>query len=251
MDRMIYTAMSGASQTLARQAVVANNLANVNTIGFKAELSAFRAVPVNGSGLPTRAVTATTTPAADLSNGPAEHTGRSLDVAIDGAGWLAVQDAAGEEAYTRDGKLQLDATGLLRSRGNPVLGEGGEPIIVPLNATLSIAADGTISALGGGEAPNSMAAIGRLKLAGPVEGGVLRGPDGLFRPAGADGGTGAPLPADPNVRLQPETLEHSNVSVTQSMVEMIESARQFEMQMKTLTAADEGAREANRLLELS
>ena len=166
MDRMIYTALSGAQQSLERQAVVANNLSNVSTTGFKSQLSAFRAVSIQGDGLATRSVVADTTPGADYSEGMIEETGRSLDVAIDGDGWLAVDDGNGREAYTRDGRLRMDATGLLMSDGKPVMGEGG-PIFLPLNASVSVASDGTISALGLGDQPNTLAEVGRLKLVNP------------------------------------------------------------------------------------
>ncbi|HET7312717.1 flagellar basal body rod protein FlgF [Salinisphaera sp.] len=251
MDRLIYTALSGASQILDRQSVMANNLANVSTIGFKAQLSAYRAVPVNGSGLATRVITAETTPRADLSPGPIRHTGRNLDVAIDGPGWLAVQADDGSEAYTRNGNLQIDATGLLKSGGHPVLSSNGRPIVLPLNATITIAADGTISALGGGAEPNTVSQVGQLKLAASGDNAVIRGGDGLFHAIAPNGGPAGPLRADGTVRVAPGALEGSNVSATEAMVSMIGDARQFEMQMKMLSLADENARDANKLLDVS
>lgn len=250
MDRLIYTALSGASQILARQSVAANNLANAATTGFKAQLSAYRAVPVNGSGLATRAITAETTPRADLSPGPIEHTGRSLDVAIDGPGWLAVQAADGSEAYTRDGNLQIDSTGLLKSGGHPVLSNNGQPVVLPLNATVTIADDGTISALGGGEQPNTIAQVGQLKLVGSAGNGMIRGGDGLFRPDSPNGTAGV-LQPDDTMRVASGSLEGSNVSATEAMVGMIGDARQFEMQMKMLSTADDNARDANKLLDVT
>lgn len=251
MDRLIYTALSGASQILDRQAVTSNNLANATTTGFKAQMSMFRAVPVNGSGLPTRAITAETTPQADLSQGAAEQTGRALDVAINGPGWLAVQSDDGSEAYTRNGNLQIDSTGLLRSGGHPVLGSKGRPIVLPLNAKVHIASDGTISALGAGNEPNTMSQVGTLKRVGAPDAGMVRGEDGLFRPNPANGQALAKLPADADVRLTSGALEGSNVSPTEAMVGMINDARQFEMQMKMLHLADENASNANRLLDVT
>ncbi|RJS95170.1 flagellar basal body rod protein FlgF [Salinisphaera sp. Q1T1-3] len=251
MDRLIYTALSGASQILDRQSVVANNLANASTTGFKAELSAYRAVPVNGGGLATRAITAQTTPQADLSQGGIEHTGRSLDVAVDGAGWLSVQADDGSEAYTRNGNLQMDATGMLRSAGRPVLSRNGQPIVLPLNATVSIAADGTISALGGGEEPNTMTDVGQLKLVGAGDNGMHRRGDGLFQRGAPGTPDDGPAPFDGTVRLVSGALESSNVSPTETMVSMIGDARQFEMQMKMLSSADDNARAANRLLDVT
>lgn len=252
MDRLIYTALSGATQTLDRQAVVANNMANASTPGFRAQLSMFRAVPVNGDGLATRAITAATTPGADFTPGQMTETGRSLDVAIDGDGWLAVQDEAGDEAYTRAGGLQMDSTGLLRSNGNVVLSEFGQPLVLPLGAKVTIAADGTISALGAGDKPSSIAEVGRLKLVNPPEKSIARGGDNLFHPrANADGSDGMPFAADDAVRVASGAIESSNVDPTDAMVSMIDNARRFEMQMKMISSADENARSANQLLSLT
>ncbi|MBF5056223.1 flagellar basal body rod protein FlgF, partial [Alcanivorax sp. 521-1] len=132
MDRILYTAMSGAKQTMDRQAVVSNNLANVSTAGFRGQLHALRAVPVQGdAALPTRASVVAATPGSDFSAGPMNATGRDLDVALQGNAWLAVQSEDGGEAYTRRGDLQVDGDGVLNSAGRPVIGEGG-PIVVPL-----------------------------------------------------------------------------------------------------------------------
>ena len=252
MDRLIYTALSGATQTLERQAVVANNMANASTPGFRAQLSMFRAVPVNGDGLATRAITASTTPGADLSPGDMTETGRSLDVAIDGDGWLAVQAENGEEAYTRAGGLQMDSTGLLRSNGNVVLSEFGAPLVLPLGAEVTIAPDGTISALGAGDQPNAIAEIGRLKLVNPEADQIARGGDNLFHPRNNEDGTpGAPFAADDTVRVVSGAIESSNVNPTEAMVSMIENARRFEMQMKMISSIDENDQSANKLLSLS
>jgi flagellar basal-body rod protein FlgF len=252
MDRLIYTALSGATQTLERQAVVANNMANASTPGFRGQLSMFRAVPVNGDGNATRAITAATTPGADLSPGTLTETGRTLDVAIDGDGWLAVQAQDGSEAYTRAGGLQMDSTGLLRSNGNVVLSEFGAPLVLPLGAKVTIAADGTISALGAGDQPNAIAEVGRLKLVNPPADQIARGGDNLFHPrANADGTPGAAFAADENVVVVSGAIESSNVDPTEAMVSMIENARRFEMQMKMVSSIDENDQSANRLLSLT
>ncbi len=180
MDRILYTAMSGARQSMDQQAVVNNNLANVATPGFRAELSAMRAVPVQGDGLATRTSVMASTPGSDFTPGPLSTTGRELDVAIDGEGMLAVQTADGE-AYTRRGDLQVDANGVVNVMGRPVMGDGG-PIIVPLGAEVSIGADGTMSAVVPGGAPNTRGPVGQLKLVNPERGSLVRGEDGLFRP---------------------------------------------------------------------
>jgi flagellar basal-body rod protein FlgF len=240
MDRMIYLSMSGAKATMQRQDVLANNLANVSTVGFRAELAAFRAVPVRGDGASTRVYALETTTGYNPESGAVQATGRNLDVAMKGNGWLAVQGLDGTEAYTRAGALDVSADGTLVTRsGLPVLGDGG-PISVPADSEVSIAADGTISAksLTNGK----IATVGKLKLVTP-EAALQRGADGLFR--GADGN---PLPADPNARVQDGALEGSNVSPVETMVAMIAAARQFESQMKILQSAEQNEQTATKLL---
>ena len=179
MDRMIYLSMSGAKATMQRQDTLANNLANVSTPGFRAELQAFRAVPVQGSGASTRVYALETTTGYDASPGPITSTGRNLDVAAKGNAWLAVQARDGTEAYTRGGSLEVTSDGTLTTRsGLPVLGDGG-PLQVPPNSVVSIGADGTVSAKGN-DGKNT--AVGKLKLVTP-EAALTRGEDGLFRAA--------------------------------------------------------------------
>ena len=184
MDRILYTAMSGAKQSMDQQSVVSHNLANVDTAGFRAQLHAMRAVPVQGeAALATRASVAATTPGTDFSPGPMTTTGRELDVAIDGNGWIAVQAPDGSEAYTRRGDLQVDGDGLLMIAGRPVIGEGG-PIVVPLGSQLSVGADGTLSAIGPGEAPGALVDVGRIKLVDPQAQLLRRGDDFHLAPVG-------------------------------------------------------------------
>ncbi|TDO16774.1 MULTISPECIES: flagellar basal-body rod protein FlgF [Halomonas] len=250
MDRILYTAMSGARQSMEQQTVVSHNLANLDTAGFRAQLHAMRAVPVQGDGrLLTRVSVAASTPGADLSPGVINQTGRALDVAIDGEGWLAVQAQDGSEAYTRRGDLHVDGNGLLTSVGRPVIGEGG-PIQLPLRAQVSIGADGTISTIGAGEDPDALVPVGRLKLVNPAAGALARGDDGLFRPDAVDQEQPAALPADENVRLVSAALEGSNVSAVDTMVSMIDVARRYEMQTKVISTADENDQRANSLLSL-
>lgn len=250
MDRILYTAMSGAKQSMDQQSVVSHNLANASTTGFRAQLHAMRAVPVEGEALlPTRASVAATTPGSDFSFGTLSTTGRELDVAIDGNGWIAVQTPEGGEAYTRRGDMQVDGDGILMVTGRPVMGEGG-PIVVPLGSQLSVGADGTLSAIGPGETPDALVEVGRIKLVDPGEQALLRGDDGLFRmPPGPEGEAGI-LPADEGVRLASGTLEGSNVSAIETMVSMIDVARRYEMQMKVISTADENAQRANNLLSM-
>lgn len=250
MDRILYTAMSGARQSMEQQAVVGNNLANASTAGFRVQLQALRAVPVQGDGLlPTRTSVMASTPGADFSPGPVNATGRDLDVALQGNAWLAVQAADGGEAYSRRGDLQLDANGMLTSAGRPLIGDGG-PIVVPLGAALSMGADGTLSAIGAGEDPEALVQVGRLKLVDPGETRLQRGEDGLFRAPPDAAGNVTPLPADENARLQSGALEGSNVNAVESMVAMIDNARRYEMQIKVIESADENARRADNLLSI-
>lgn len=239
MDRMIYLSMTGAKASMQRQETLANNLANASTTGFRAELQAFRSVPVRGEGASTRAYGLETTIGYDPTPGPTATTGRALDVAMQGNAWLGVQALDGTEAYTRMGSLQTNPEGLLvTSGGTTVLGDGG-PITLPPNTVPSIAADGTVSAK---QANGSITPVGRLKLVTPEE-KLKRGDDGLFRAA-----DGAELPADPLARLQEGALEGSNVNPIENMVAMIAAARQFEAQMKMMQTAEADEKAASRLL---
>ena len=241
MDRMIYLSMSGAKATMQRQDALASNLANVSTTGFRAELQAFRAVPVQGSGASTRVYALETTTGYDPSQGPITATGRNLDVAVKGNSWLSVQALDGTEAYTRGGSLELSSDGTLTTRsGLPVLGDGG-PLQVPANSAVSIGADGTVSAAG---ANGRSTVVGKLKLVTP-ETALTRGEDGLFRAASGD------LSADDTARVQEGALEGSNVSPVETMVAMISAARQFEAQMKMLQTAEANEKAAAQLLTMT
>lgn len=241
MDRMIYLSMAGAKATMQRQDVLSNNLANASTVGFRAELHAFRAVPVQGSGASTRVYALESTPGYDASPGVVSNTGRKLDVAMRGNAWLAVQGLDGTEAYTRNGALDVSADGtLVTQSGLTVLGDGG-PIQVPAGSEVSIGADGTVSARGAnGRSTN----VGRLKLVTP-EAPLERGTDGLFRAGDGD------LPADATARLQDGALEGSNVSPVETMVAMITAARQFEAQMRMVQTAESNEKAAAQLLSVS
>lgn len=240
MDRMIYLSMAGAKATMQRQDTLANNLANVSTVGFRAELQAFRAVPVQGSGASTRVFALETTPGYEDAPGAMTTTGRNLDVAAKGNAWFAVQSLDGTEAYTRAGSFEVGADGTLMTRGGlPVMGDGG-PIQVPANSDLSIGSDGTVSSTVNGRST----AVGRLKLVTP-EAPLLRGEDGLFRAEDGD------LPADANARVQSGVLEGSNVSPVETMVAMIAAARQFETQMKLLQTAEANEKASSQLLSIN
>ncbi|HET8693151.1 MAG TPA: flagellar basal-body rod protein FlgF [Aquabacterium sp.] len=239
MDRMIYLSMAGAKANMQRQDVLAGNLANVTTTGFRAELQATRAVPVRGDGASTRVYAIETTVGYDDSAGPINYTGRALDVAMQGKSWMAVQGLDGTEAYTRFGSLSVNTEGtLMTQNGYTVMGDGG-PITLPPDTLPSIAPDGTVSAK---QANGKITSVGKIKLVTP-EAKLDRGEDGLFRAA-----DGNDLQADPNARLQDGALEGSNVNPIENMVAMISAARQFETQMKMLQTAEADEKAATQLL---
>ena len=240
MDRAIYPAMSAANAALNRQAVTSNNLANSSTAGFRAQLAAFRSVPIEGESLRTRALVAESTPFHDTTMGPITHTGRSLDVALPQNGWLAVALDDGSEGYTRNGAIEVDQDGALRVNGRPLMGDGG-PLEVPPQSHVTLGSDGTVSALGMGDDPTA-----RLKLVNADMNEMVHGDDGLFRTAG-----GNPLAQDETLRLTPEAIEGSNVSPVQAMTQMIANSRGFDMNMKVIRTADENAQKANQLLSVS
>ena len=246
MDRLIYTAMAGAKMLTQRHETVAHNLANVNTNGFRAELTAFRAAPVYGPGSATRVAGVETTTGANFQQGPLTQTGNPMDVAVNGRGFFVVQTADGSEAYTRDGALTMSAEGGLTTRsGQPVLGEGG-PIVIPANHDLAFGRDGSIGAIPRGQGPGATLPIGRFKLVNPDEADLARGADGLFRMK-----DGSDAPDDPTVVVAPNSLEGSNVNAVESLVSLIAISRQFETQMKLLSNADQNARQANQILSMS
>jgi flagellar basal-body rod protein FlgF len=246
MDKLIYTAMTGAKHILDQQATTAHNLANATSTGFKAQVDAFRAVPVLGQGAATRAFVVDATVGADFKPGSIQHTGRELDVAVQGDGWLVVQRPDGSEGYTRNGSLTVNENGVLQtSNGLTVMGDGG-PISIPPDVTVAIAKDGTISSVSTNTLPGPATIIGRLKLVNPSESNLVRSEEGLFVTK-----DGNPAPADVNVNLVGGALESSNVNVVDAMVNMISLARQFEMQMKMIQNAENNANKAGQLFNMS
>ncbi|OIR11494.1 flagellar basal-body rod protein FlgF [mine drainage metagenome] len=246
MDRLIYTAMTGASHTMQQQASVAQNLANINTPGFRSTIDTFRSVPLVGEGLPTRTFVVDSTAGTDFTPGVMQATGRKLDVAIDGKGWIAVQDENGNEAYTRNGSLQVLPGGILQARnGMTVMGDSG-PITIPPDTEVTIAKDGTISTVPSGTMAAQEVIVGRIKLTNPPESQLVRGEDGLFRTR-----DGKPADADAQVTILSGNLEGSNTNMVESMVNMISLARQYDMQMKMLQTADDNAKQASGVLSVT
>ncbi len=246
MDKLLYVAMSGAKETLRAQAANNHNLANASTTGFKADLSAFQSRAVTGPGYASRVYATDQTVGWDHSTGSIQETGNPLDVAIRGQGFFAVQDSSGKEAYTRAGDFHVDPTGqLLTSTGLPVLSDNG-PISIPPSTSVKVGADGTISIVPLGQAPNTAANVSRIKLVNPPLDSVQRGADGLFRTK-----DGAPAVADASTTVASGALESSNVDLASCMVNMIELARRFDLQVKALHSAEETGASSTKLLQSS
>lgn len=246
MDRMLYVAMNGAAQTMLAQAANSHNLANVSTTGFRADLAAFQSQQLNGAGLPSRIYATAHDQGVDLTPGALMSTGRELDIAVQGQGWIAVQAADGGEAYTRAGDLHIGANGLLETAtGQKVLGNGG-PIAIPPAEKMEIAADGTLSVRPLGQTAATLAVVDRIKLVNPPIENLEKGTDGLMRTR--DGVNAEP---DAKVKIITGTLEASNVSAVEAMVNMITLARQFETQIKMMETAQANDNAAAQIMRLS
>ncbi|MBQ1784925.1 MAG: flagellar basal-body rod protein FlgF [Gammaproteobacteria bacterium] len=247
MDRMLYIAMTGASQAMNALGVSSNNLANAKTTGFKADLVQARSMQAYGEGLPTRVFSMMENPGHKMSAGAVVTTGRELDVAVKGDGWLAVADGEGNEAYSRNGRLQLGADGLLQNgSGQYVLDEAGNPLFVPQPyAKLEVGGDGTVSVLPAGAPANGVEIVGRIKLVNPDPATLDKGEDGLFRPL-----DGTVLPPDPTLTLMQGALEDSNVNVVEELTAMINLQRNFELQVKVMKTAEQTDEAQSSLLRL-
>jgi flagellar basal-body rod protein FlgF len=246
MDRLIYIAMNGAKHAASKQASTSHNLANVSTDGFRAQYNSARALAVIGPGQATRTFAVDTTVGTNFAPGAIDYTGRPLDIAVEGKGWIAVQGADGREAYTRSGALEVNANGQMQTKtGLNVLGDGG-PISIPPDSRVSFARDGTVSTIPTVGAPNITNAVGRLKLVNPNERDLVRGDDGLFRLP-----RGATAPADETVAITSGALERSNVNAVTSITDIISQSRQFDMQVRLIQGADQNARASAQLLNLN
>ena len=246
MDQMIFLAMSAARQMLSGQAAAAHNLANANTTGFKADLEAYRAMPMFGDGFASRVFSMAERPGIDLKPGPIESTGNDLDIALSGDGMIAVQAPDGSEAYTRAGDLKLDNVGLLTTAsGAPVLGNGG-PISLPPAEKIAIGVDGTVSIRPLGQAANTLAQVDRIRLVKSDPKNLIKGGDGLFRTRDK-----APAPVDAGITLTSGALERSNVNPVGEMIHMIETARRYELAVKAMHTAEQMDAAGDRVLRLS
>ncbi|CAM3442751.1 flagellar basal body rod protein FlgF [Parendozoicomonas haliclonae] len=242
MDKSLYVGLSGASRTLQAQLVHANNLANLSTTGFRADFVISDYVETSGDGMPSRVMTVPKGVGSRMSSGAVNHTGRELDIAVAGEGWIAVQDKEGLEAYTRAGDLMVSADGdLVNGAGHPVLGNGGAMNLTAYRK-VQVGFDGTVSVLpvgGGGE----LIEVGQIKLVNPAAGDIYKGEDGLFRRF-----DGEDADQDGAVQLRPEHLETSNVSAIEEMIGFMNLSRQFEMQLKTMQNTEQMAASGDRVL---
>lgn len=245
MDKLLYVAMTGASENAVAQKARANNLANVSTNGFLRDFEQARSMPVFGEALPSRAYALTERPGTDFSSGTLIETGRDLDISVNGDGFIAVQTADGGEAYTRTSGMNIDALGILRdANGLPVMGNGG-PIAVPPQQQIEIGSDGTISVRALGESPQVMAQIDRIKLVNPDLKTMEKGPDGLIHTK-----SGQPAAVDANVRVESGFLQASNVNAVDEMTSILALSRQFELHVKMMKTAEEDDAAMARVLQI-
>ncbi|SCK30322.1 flagellar basal body rod protein FlgF [Vogesella sp. LIG4] len=244
MDKMLYLAMNGAKHVDLQQATTANNLANVHTTGFKADLVAFRALPVVGDGAPTRVYQVDNTVGHNLSQGALQQTGNDFDFALSTPGFFAVQLPDGSEAYTRGGGFELDASGTMRTRSGLVINGQTGPLQIPEGSKVVVREDGTVFADPG--SGGALQEVGTIKLVNPPAGSVYKGDDGLFRQ-----NDGQDADADPAVHVRSGFLEASNVNAVDGLVEMINHSKQYELNVRMMQTADQDARQATEILTLN
>lgn len=246
MDKMVYIAASGAKQSLMGLALKANNLANANTTGFKADFAQARSMQAFGEGLPSRVFSMEERPGSNMTSGGIQQTGRELDIAMSDNAWLSVQDASGNEAYTKVGTLNITTEGMLvTSGGRQVIGEGG-PIILPVPIEkIEFSKDGAIQVRPQGAPANFLEEVDRLKVVEANNSTLEKGNDGLFRPK-----PNQTVETSANVQVISGALEMSNVNPVHEMVDMISHQRQFELQVKLMKTAEEIDQSQDQLLRI-
>ncbi|MCC5097855.1 flagellar basal-body rod protein FlgF [Xanthomonas campestris] len=250
MDKALYVAMTGARASLQAQSTVSHNLANVDTVGFKAALANTEAFKIQGKGYPSRIDALHVDQGFDRSQGHQKVTGNPLDVSLQQDRWLAVQSPDGSEAYTRNGELGLTANGqLVTANGHAVLDEGGNPMTIPPHQAMEIGSDGSISIIPQGEGPQTMAIVGKMKVVDAPADRLMRRPDGLMRNTSTDPAQAFAVATGKTVNSG--MLEGSNVDAAGALVEMIQLQRQFEMQVKIIKNGDDNAQSANSMMRLN
>src|SRR5579871_5930910 len=244
MDRGLYVAMTGAKQIMQAQAVNNHNIANLSTIGYRADSVAFDSSPIYGPGYATRVNAVAGDAGTDFSSGVMQSTGGNLDIAVNGSGFIAVRGSDGQEAYTRAGDLRLTPTGaVLTAAGQPVLTNSG-PLVVPPSTTVSIGGDGTVSVVPQGSAPFAVTQVDRIKLVNPKTTDLQKGDDGLLRLK-----SGGKAKQDDSVSVTSGMLEGSNVNPAQSLINMIELHRLYEFQIKSMNSTDTNEQSAERMMQ--
>ena len=247
MDKLLYVAMSGAKQAMLGQAINSQNMANVNTGGFKEDFTTYQSMLASGTGIKSRAYPVLEKTGVNFAEGTQVSTGRDLDLAVQGKGFIAVQGANGQEGYTREGSLRILPSGILvTSRGQYVLGNSGTPVSIPPHDGIDIGADGTITIVPTGQDPSALATVDRIKLVSPDLNNLNKGEDGIFYSRDA-----SIQPPDANVKIMSGFLESSNVNAMNSMVNMIEQARLFEMDVKMMRTAQEMDAKSTELLRIA
>jgi len=247
MDKVLYVAMTGARENMLAQQAHANNLANATTTGFKSDFEQARAMRVLGDGFESRVYSMSERPGTNLESGTLMQTGRSLDIAVDGEGWIAIQGPDGNEVYTRNGNLQINAANqLVTGSGLPVLGNGGIPIVIPPAENIFIGNDGTITIRPLGENAAELALVDQIKLVRPQQNGLFKGQDGFMHTD-----NDVPLPPALDVQVRAGYLEGSNVNAIADLTSMITLQRQFEMQVKLMKTAEENSSAAAKILQMS
>jgi flagellar basal-body rod protein FlgG len=247
----LWIAKTGLDAQQTRMDVISNNLANANTTGFKTSRASFQDLMYQNKGQPGGQTTQQTLSPSGLmlgtgvrvvgtaklfTQGSITQTGNSLDVAIQGSGFLQVSMPDGSTAYTRDGSLQTDANGqLVTANGYPL----DPPVTLPSNVQhITIGNDGTVSATTNGTAASVQ--VGALQLANFVNpAGLEARGDNLYLETSS---SGSPQTGQPGLNglgtLQQGSLESSNVNVVGEMVDMIETQRTYEMNSKAISSAD-------------
>ena len=245
MDRGLYVAMTGAKQIMQAQAVNNHNIANLSTIGFRADSVAFDSEPIYGPGYATRVNAVAGDAGTDFSAGTLENTGRDLDIAVNGPGFIAVRGSDGQEAYTRAGDLRVSPTGAVTTvSGQAVLTEGGPLVIPPTSTVVSIGSDGTVSVVPQGSAPFAITPVDRIKRVNPPTSTLQKGDDGLLRLK-----AGGKAKTDDAVSVTSGVLESSNVNGAQALISMIELQRLYEFQIKSINSIDTNEQSAEKLLQ--
>jgi len=232
MDKLVYTALSGLRSQMSAQSTIANNIANASTTGYRAERVNFDRLVLQGTGFESRELASEEVNDFDRRAGTMVQTGRPLDMAVAGDSWMAVQAKDGTEAYTRRGDLNVAPSGVLETGdGFPVMGSGG-PITVPPYQSIAIAGDGTVTIVPPGGDASQPQVIDKIKLVSTDGTQTSKGLDNLLHVKG-----GGVLPEDLDAKVQAGALEQSNVNLTQSLVDMIENQRSYEVQANLLKEA--------------